>query len=132
MAENFNKSRILKNTILLYVRMLFTMWLNLWATRLTLENLGVEDLGVYGVVGSIVNVFTIFSNGITTSVQRFITFELGRKDGNTNSVFCSSLNVIFIFSVILFLLLEVFGVWVLHHKINIPESSRDALFYCLR
>ena len=50
MPKNFNKNRILKNSLLLYLRMLFTMWLNLYATRLVLNNLGVEDMGVYGVV----------------------------------------------------------------------------------
>ena len=50
MSDNFNKNRLAKNTILLYVRMLFTMWLNLYTTRLTLANLGVEDMGIYGVV----------------------------------------------------------------------------------
>ena len=61
MPKNFNKNRIVKNSILLYLRMLFTMWLNLYATRLVLNNLGVEDMGVYGVVGSIVSMFTIFT-----------------------------------------------------------------------
>ena len=55
--------------------MLFTMWLNLYATRLVLNNLGVEDMGVYGVVGSIVGMFTIFTSGITSAVQRFLTYE---------------------------------------------------------
>ena len=84
--------------------MLFTMWLNLYATRLVLNNLGVEDMGVYGVVGSIVGMFTIFTSGITSAVQRFLTYELGSQKGNMNNVFCSSLNVIFIlaFCVLLF------------------------------
>ena len=98
MSENFSKERIIKNSLLLYVRMLFTMWLNLYATRLTLANLGIEDMGVYGVIGSIVSLFTVFTGGITSAVQRFITFELGLKDGQPNKVFCSSLNVIFILS----------------------------------
>lgn len=96
MSDNFNKNRIIKNSLLLYVRMLFTMWINLYATRLVLQNLGVEDMGVYGVVGSIVSIFSVFTGGITSAVQRFITFEAGLKEGNVNKVFCSSLNVIFI------------------------------------
>ena len=64
--------------------MLFTMWLNLYATRLVLNNLGVEDMGVYGVVGSIVGMFTIFTSGITSAVQRFLTYELGSQKGNMN------------------------------------------------
>ena len=62
MTDNFNKARIVKNSILLYIRMLFTMWLNLYATRLVLKNLGVDDMGVYGVVGSVVGLFAVFSS----------------------------------------------------------------------
>lgn len=54
MSDNYNKNRLAKNTILLYVRMLFTMWLTLYTTRLTLANLGVEDMGIYGVVGGFI------------------------------------------------------------------------------
>lgn len=129
MSENFSKERILKNSLLLYVRMLFTMWLNLYATRLTLANLGIEDMGVYGVIGSIVSLFTVFTGGITSAVQRFITFELGLENGNPNKVFCSSLNVIFILSGIMLVLLEVGGLWLLEYKVNIPEASRDASFW---
>lgn len=129
MSDNFNKERILKNSLLLYVRMLFTMWLNLYATRLTLANLGIEDMGVYGVIGSIVSLFTIFTGGITSAVQRFITFELGLENGHPNRVFCSSLNVIFILSALMLILLEVAGLWMLEYKVNIPEESRSASFW---
>lgn len=129
MSDNFNKNRLAKNTIFLYVRMLFTMWLNLWATRLVLQNLGVEDMGVYGVVGSITTLFTVFVGGITSAVQRYMTFELGIKDGHPNLVFCSSLNVIFIVSGILFVLLESGGIWFLYNKVNIPAASMDAAFW---
>lgn len=89
MSDNFNKNRLAKNTILLYVRMLFTMWLNLYTTRLTLANLGVEDMGIYGVVGSIVSMFAVFSGGMSNAVQRFLTYEIGRDNGDPNKVFCS-------------------------------------------
>ncbi len=82
MSDNFNKNRLAKNTILLYVRMLFTMWLNLYTTRLTLANLGVEDMGIYGVVGSIVSMFAVFSSGMINAVQRFLTYEIGRDNGD--------------------------------------------------
>lgn len=105
------------------------MWINLYATRLVLRNLGVEDMGVYGVVGSIVSVFSVFTGGITSAVQRFITFEAGLKNGNVNKVFCSSLNVIFILAGILLILLESAGLCFFYYKINIPETSRDAAFW---
>lgn len=129
MSDNFNKNRIIKNSLLLYVRMLFTMWINLYATRLVLQNLGVEDMGVYGVVGSIVSIFSVFTGGITSAVQRFITFEAGLKEGNVNKVFCSSLNVIFILAGILLVVLESAGLWFFYNKINIPEASREAAFW---
>jgi O-antigen/teichoic acid export membrane protein len=129
MSDNFNKNRIIKNSLLLYVRMLFTMWINLYATRLVLQNLGVEDMGVYGVVGSIVSIFSVFTGGITGAVQRFITFEAGLKEGNVNKVFCSSLNVIFILAGILLVVLESAGLWFFYNKINIPEASREAAFW---
>lgn len=129
MSDNFNKNRILKNSLFLYIRMLFTMWINLYATRLVLQNLGVEDMGIYGVVGSIVSIFSVFTGGITSAVQRFITFEAGLKEGNVNKVFCSSLNVIFILSGILLIVLESAGLWFFYNKINIPEASREAAFW---
>lgn len=126
MSDNYNKKRLAKNTILLYFRMLFTMWLNLYTTRLTLANLGVENMGVYGVVGSVVSMFAVFSGGITNAVQRFLTYEIGRSEGNPNKVFCSCLNVIFGLSAIILILLEVGGLWFLNNKVNIPTDSMNA------
>ena len=105
------------------------MWLNLYTTRLVLANLGVEDMGVYGVVGSIVSLFSVFSRGITNTIQRFITFELGKGTGDVNKVFCSSLNVIFLLAAFILILLETAGLWFLYHKVNIPSSSSHAAFW---
>lgn len=132
MSSNYNKNRIIKNSLLLYVRMLFTMWLNLWITRLVLANLGVEDMGVYGVVGSIVGLVSVFTGSVTNAVQRFITFEIGKPDGKPNLVFCSSLNIIFILSAIVFLLLEAVGVYMLFYSVNIPAHSMNAAFWVLQ
>lgn len=129
MTEGLDKKRLAKNSALLYVRMLFTMWLNLYATRLTLANLGVDDLGVYGVVGSIVSLTGVLGNGATNAIQRFITFELGKDRGNPNAVFCTSLNLIFGISILMLLLLEVGGLWMLFHKVQIPTDSIDAAFW---
>lgn len=132
MSDNYNKNRIIKNSLLLYVRMLFTMWLNLWITRLVLANLGVEDMGVYGVVGSIVGLVSVFTGGVTNAVQRFITFEAGKPDGKPNLVFCSSLNIIFLLSAIVFILLEGVGVYMLFYSVNIPAHSMNAAFWVLQ
>lgn len=125
-GSDFNKMRIVKNSALLYVRMLFTMWFNLWATRLVLANLGVDDMGVYGVVGSVVGFFSVLTAGVTTAIQRFVTFELGRKDGQPNRVFCTAMNVVVGISVVLVVVLEVFGLLFLDDVINIPADRVGA------
>lgn len=105
------------------------MWLNLYATRLVLKNLGVEDMGVYGVVGSIVSLFSVFTIGITYTVQRFITFELGKIKGDVNKVFCTSLNIIILISAFILVFLESVGIWFLFNCVNIPQVSMQAAFW---
>lgn len=110
--------------------MLITVWFNLWATRLVLHNLGIEDMGVYNVVGSIVGLFSVFSNGLTTTIQRFITFEIGKSKGQqVNAVFCTSLNIIFATSIFIIILLETLGLWFLYTQANIPATSINAAFW---
>ena len=125
----FDKTRIVKNSLLLYVRMLFTMWLNLWATRLVLANLGVDDMGVYGVVGSIVSFFSVLTGGVTSAIQRFITFELGRPEGKPAMVFSTSVNVVIAIAILLIVVLEVFGFFFLDDVINIPANRQNAAFW---
>lgn len=124
-----NNKRIARNSILLYVRMLFTMWFNLWATRLVLANLGVDDMGVYGVVGSIVSFFSVLTAGVTSATQRFITFELGRPDGKPDRVFCTSVNVVVAIAALLVIVLEIFGFCFLDNVINIPNDRYSAAFW---
>ena len=75
-----NTKRIAKNTLMLYVRMLFGMLVSLYTSRVVLNALGVEDYGIYNVVGGFVAMFSIISGSLSASVSRFLTFELGRGD----------------------------------------------------
>lgn len=127
MSSSFDARRIVRNTLLLYGRMLLTVGLNLWTTRLTLQNLGVNDLGVYSVVGSVVTMFAVFTSGISSAVQRFVTFELGRgASGHVDRVFSTALNLLLAIAVILLLLFETVGLWVLMTQLNIPPDSITA------
>lgn len=74
-----NNKRIAKNTLLLYVRMLFTMAVSLFTSRVILNTLGVEDYGINNVVGGIVTMFSVLSGSLSSSISRFITFELGHR-----------------------------------------------------
>lgn len=110
----------------LALRMLMTMGINLYATRLVLQNLGIEDMGVYNVVGGIVSMLAVFTGSLTSTINRFLAFELGKPDGDVNRVFCACMNTILIFAGVTLLLLEAIGVWILETKLNIPPESMNA------
>ena len=72
-----NNKRIAKNTIFLYMRMLLTMAVTLYTSRVVLDVLGVEDFGIYNVVGGVVTMFAFLNGTISGVTQRYITYELG-------------------------------------------------------
>ena len=105
MSTENNSKRIAKNTILLYVRMLFLMLIGLYTSRVILDSLGVDDYGIYNVVGGVVSMFTMISGALSASISRFITFELGENnEEKLKRVFSSSLTIQIILSVIFLLL----------------------------
>lgn len=78
MSDNLaNNKRIAKNTLMLYFRMFLMMAITLYTSRVVLEVLGVEDFGIYNVVGGIVVSFSILTNALSSASTRFITFGLG-------------------------------------------------------
>ena len=78
--QSQNNKRLAKNTLILYARMLFTVGISFYSTRLILANLGVSDYGVYNVIGGFVSMFYMVTATMTQAVSRFLTFELGRND----------------------------------------------------
>lgn len=119
--QSTNNKRIAKNTILLYARMLLLMVVNLYTSRLVLRALGVEDYGIYNVVGGVVAMFAIVSSSLTAAIQRYITYELGQGDeNNLVKVFSTSLNIQLILISIIVILLETVGLWFLNFKMVIP------------
>ena len=87
-----NNKRIAKNTLLLYVRMLFMMAVTLYTSRVVLNTLGVQDYGIYNVVGGVVAMFGFINSSMASATQRYITFALGKGDFNQlQKVFSTSL-----------------------------------------
>ena len=80
MPNTGNNKRIAKNTFILYIRMFFTMGVSLYTSRVVLNTLGVEDFGVYSVVGGIVTLFSFFNSAMTSATQRFLAFDLGKNE----------------------------------------------------
>ena len=89
-----NNKRIAKNTLLLYVRMFFMMGIALYTSRVVLNTLGVEDYGIYNVVGGLVSMFGLLNGSMSSATQRYITFELGKGDDKSlNKIFSLSLQI---------------------------------------
>ena len=128
-----NNKRIAKNTLLLYVRMLFSMVVSLFTSRVILNTLGVEDFGIYNVVGGIVAMFTIISGSLTSAISRFLTFELGKGDKEKlKTIFSTSVNIQLGLSAIIILIGEVVGIWFLNNQMNIPAERMMAANYILQ
>lgn len=118
-----NNKRIAKNTLLLYFRMLFMMAVNLYTSRVVLNVLGVEDFGIYNVVGGVVAMFSMLSGSLSAAITRFITYELGTDNQeNLKKIFSSSVTIQIALAIIIILLAEVIGIWFLNAKMNIPDT----------
>ena len=125
-----NNKRIAKNTIMLYFRMIITMIVGLFTSRILLQALGVVDYGIYNVVGGFVAMFTMISGSLTSAISRFITFELGKGDiEKLKRVFSTSVIVQAGLSVLVLLVAETFGLWFLYNKMVIPDERVDAAFW---
>lgn len=126
--ESQNNKRLAKNTLILYARMLFTVGISFYSTRLILANLGVSDYGVYNVIGGFVSMFYMVTATMTQAVGRFLTFELGRDNARKlQQTFSTSVNILLLLALVVVLLGETIGLWFVNAKLNIePERMMAA------
>ena len=128
MAEENSNKRIARNTMLLYTRSLINLVIGLYTSRLTLDALGIADYGIYNVVGSLVALFGLFNGSLNTAISRFITYELGRNNNQRlNKVFSSSLSILFIFALVIFILGETVGLWAINYHMVFPVDRMNAV-----
>ena len=128
-----NNKRIAKNTLLLYVRMFFMMGIALYTSRVVLNTLGVEDYGIYNVVGGLVSMFGLLNGSMSSATQRYITFELGKGDSKAlNKIFSLSLQIHALIAIVTVLLIESVGLWFLYNKMTIPPERMTAAFWVLQ
>ena len=119
-----NNKRIAKNTAMLYIRMLLIMAVTLYTSRVVLEVLGVEDFGIYNIVGGVVVLFSFINNAMATATQRFLNFELGRNDiKEVGRVFSMSMTAHISIALLVLLLAETIGLWFLLTQMNIPDGE---------
>lgn len=127
-----NNKRIAKNTLFMYFRMIFVMVISLFTSRINLQSLGIEDYGIYNVVGGFVAMFTVFSNALSAAIQRFITFEIGKeKDGRIKSVFSTSVTIMIVIAIVLMVASDIVGIWFINNKMVLPDDRIYAATWVL-
>lgn len=128
-----NNKRIAKNTLFLYFRQLLVMAVSLYTVRVVLVELGAEDYGIYNVVGGFVAMFSIISGSMALVVNRFITVEIGRDNVvQATRIFSTSVIILLLFSVLICIGLETFGVWFLNAQMDIPDGRMVAANWALQ
>ena len=126
-----NSKRLAKNTLLLYVRMILLMLVSLYTSRVILNSLGIDDYGIYNVVGGVVTMFTMLSGSLTAAITRFITFDLGKGDlDKLIKTFSASVTIQVILALIVFVLAETVGLWFMNTQLVIPEDRMLAANWC--
>lgn len=121
-----NTKRIAKNTIVLYVRMVIVLFITLYTSRIVLQALGVDDFGLYGVIGGVVGLFAFLQTSMGKATQRFLNVEMVAKEGDLKAVFQTCWTIHVVVAVVILILAETIGLWFLNAKVNIPEGREFA------
>lgn len=104
--------------------MLVMMGVALYTSRVVLQELGVEDYGVFNVVGGIVAFGAFMNASLVPTTQRFLNVEMGNGDAvSLNSTFCQAMNAHWVMALITFILLQTIGLWFLLNKLVIPAGQ---------
>lgn len=126
-----NNKRLAKNTMMLYLRTLLIMLVSLYTTRIVLNSLGVEDYGVYNVVGGVVSILMSINSAMSGAASRFTSYALGQNDDNLcKRTFSTIVITHWIIAAIILLLGETIGLWLVMEKLNIPEGRETAAMIC--
>ena len=121
-----NNKRIAKNTIALYVRMIILLFVNLYSSRIVLQELGAEDFGIYNIVGGIVALFSFLNATMSGATSRFLTYALGEKDySKLKETFKASLTLHILIAVLILIISESIGLWFVNEKLIIPQDKID-------
>lgn len=125
-----NNKRIAKNAFMLYIRMLVTMLVALYTSRVILKNLGIVNYGIHNVVSSVITLFLFLNGTLSEATQRFIVYEIGKKNlKRVNSFFINSVNLHAFIAILVIILCETAGLWLVNHKLDIPPDRQTAALW---
>ena len=121
-----NNKKIAKNTFFLYVRMMLMLVISLYTSRVVLDYLGVQDFGIYNLIGGVVVLFSFLNNALTSSTQRFLNYNITNEDNiSVRKVFSTSIHAHFIIALVVSLLAETIGLWFVYNYLNIPYNRME-------
>lgn len=127
---SLGNKRLAKNTMMLYLRMLFTLVLQLYTSRLVLQALGVEDYGIYNVVGGVISMLSFVNMSLSNANSRFIAVELGTgTQSGINKLFSSIMTIHWLFALIIFIIAETVGLWFVMTQLVIPTDRMTAAIW---
>ena len=125
--------RIAKNTLFLYFRMIFLMLVTLYTSRVILDALGVEDYGIYNVVGGFVSMFALISAALTSACSRFLNYEMGKGNlDRQNVVFSTAVTIQWGLAIVIAVLAELVGVWYVNNVMVLPNDRLFAANWCFQ
>lgn len=124
---NQNK-QILKNTIFLYIRMLLVIGVSLYTVKVVYNALGIEGYGLFNLIAGFLLLFSFFNTAMRSATQRYLSMAVAsKKVTHINNTFSVAINIHFSIAIIVFLLLETLGLWLINTFLNIPnELVREA------
>lgn len=125
-----NNKRIAKNTIYLYLRMLLSLVVQLYTSRIILSALGISDYGIYNVVGGLVTMFSFLSGTMSTATQRFMSYALGKNDiEDLRKTFVTSQIILWLIAFLTVIAVEIIGLWLLYNHLSIPAERMTAALW---
>lgn len=133
MNNSGSAKRLAKNTVFMYVRMILLLSITLYTSRVIISALGIDDYGIFNVVGSIVVMFNSLRAIFASSIQRFLSYEMGKgNEENLLVIYNTSLRINAIVAIVLFFLAEALGLWFLNTHINIDPDRLIAAHVVLQ
>lgn len=127
MLEQTNNKTIAKNTLFLYLRMMFTMIVTLFTSRIILQKLGIDDYGIYQAVGGVVGFLSFINGALSTGSSRFLTYAIGERNlEKLKRTFSTTLNIHILIAIIVVILAETVGLWFLYNKMVIAPDRMTA------
>lgn len=127
--SNSDNKLIMKNTIIIYIRMIVVTIVGLFSSRYVLQALGASDYGLYNVVAGLIAMLNFISTAMSTTTRRFVNIEMGKPDGDINKIFNVSLLLHIGFALVILLVAETIGIWYINNMLNVaPGKESDAMF----